>query len=74
MDDVKNKQRLYKDKEILMDDKWQEDYLSRLGDFVIKMLDTADNIPEFLAKNRNFAPTDLLSAEERAELLKDREN
>ena len=57
-----------------MDDKWQEDYLGRLGDFVIQMLDTADNIPEFLAKNRNFAPTDLLSAEERAAMLKERKN
>ena len=37
------------------------------------MLDTADNVPEFLAENPNFKPTDLLSAEERAELLKDRE-
>ena len=74
MDNFNNQKRLYKGEEILMDDKWQEDYLSRLGDFVIKMLDTADNVPEFLAKNPNFAPADLLSAEERAELLKDREN
>ena len=57
-----------------MDDKWQEDYLGRLGDFVIKMLDTADNVPEFLAENPNFAPKDLLKPEERAELLKDRDH
>ena len=74
MDNFNNQKRLYKGEEILMDDKWQEDYLSRLGDFVIKMLDTADNVPEFLAKNPNFAPADLLSAEERAAMLKERKN
>ena len=73
MDDLNNQERLYEGTKIVMNDEWQENYLSRLGDFVINLLDTVDKIPEFLAENQNFAPSDFLSSEERTELLQDRE-
>ena len=45
-----------------MDDEWQEAYLKSLADFICEMLDTADNVPAFLAaNNKSFAPTNLLS-------------
>ena len=66
---MNNQERLYEGKKIVINDEWQENYLSRLGDFVINLLDTVDKIPEFLAENQNFAPSDFLSSEERTELL-----
>jgi hypothetical protein len=66
---LNNQERLYEGQKIVMNDEWQENYLSRLGDFVINLLDTVDKIPEFLAENQNFAPSDFLSSEERTELL-----
>ena len=66
---MNNQERLYEGQKIVMNDEWQENYLSRLGDFVINLLDTVDKIPEFLAENQNFAPSDFLSSEERTELL-----
>ena len=66
---MNNQERLYEGQKIVMNDEWQENYLSRLGDFVINLLDTVDKIPEFLAENQNFAPSDFLSSKERTELL-----
>jgi hypothetical protein len=43
--------------------------MSQFGDFVTNMLDTADDIPSFLAQNQNFAPADLLRDKKSVELL-----
>lgn len=45
MDDLNKQKKLYKGEQIILDDEWQEDYMGRLADFMIKMLDSANNIP-----------------------------
>lgn len=42
------------------DKKWHEDYMQNLTDFVIRMADDADSIPEWLQANEEFKPSTLL--------------
>ena len=47
----------------LRDDDWQKDYLGRLGDVVINLLDNTDDVPSYLASSSNvpleYKPEDL---------------
>ena len=60
-DDVNKKKRLFKEEAIVLGDEWQEEHLMSLADFICKMLDTADNVPDFLREESQFKPEDLLS-------------
>ena len=42
------------------DNKWHEDHMARLTDFVIAMADEADSVPEWLLKHKDYEPLRLL--------------
>lgn len=43
-------------------EKWQRDYMRKLADFVIKMADTCETVPEWLTQNPHHKPKSLLGA------------
>jgi hypothetical protein len=44
----------------VIDDAWQEKHMSQLADFIIGLLDQADNVPDYLKKHEEFRPPKLL--------------
>jgi hypothetical protein len=60
-EDAGGKPRVMKGEEKLLDAAWHEQHLAELADYVIKLLDTADNVPDYLAANKSqFTPQNLL--------------
>jgi len=46
--DVIGQERLFKGETKVLDDAWQEKHMSQLADFIIGLLDRADNVPDYL--------------------------
>ena len=46
--DVFVQERLFKGETKVLDDAWQELHMLQLADFIISLLDRADNVPDFL--------------------------
>ena len=43
--------RPFKGEEKVLDDPWQEEHMKKLGDFIIRLLNQADNVPDYLASH-----------------------
>lgn len=60
-EDAERKPRLYKEKMQLLDDSWHEKHLQDLADFIVDLLDNAENVPDYLDSHPSqFSPPDLL--------------
>jgi len=58
--DVLGQESLFKGEKKVRDDAWQEEHMSQLADFIIGLLNKADNVPDYLEKHEEFRPPKLL--------------
>ncbi len=47
----------------MLDDAWQEEHMKKLADFIIDLLDQADNVPDYLQTHEEFRTPNLLTLE-----------
>jgi hypothetical protein len=61
-EDVLGMPRMHDGKKQVLDAAWHEQHLSRLADFVLKLLDDCDNVPDYLLEHPSeFRPPNLLT-------------
>ncbi len=58
--DVLGQESLFKGETKVRDDAWQEEHMSQLADFIIGLLDQADDVRDYLKKHEEFRPPKLL--------------
>lgn len=58
--DVLGQASLFKGETKVRDDAWQEAHMEQTANFIIGLLDQADNVPDYLKKHEEFRPPKLL--------------